>query len=265
MHIESWLKENFRKGERVLITGSTSGIGYCYAETFASLGCDLICISNEEAPLQKIKNQFETKYKINIINIVADLRDPEGTIKSISHIKDEKVRVLVNNAGVGIKGRFESNNLNSYIDLIKINTIAPVIFLHQYLPSMQKDNLGLIFNVASINALVPIPNNQVYTATKAFLSSLASAVARENKESKIKFQLVLPGTTNTPFHDRQGVQPKNLVMMPEDVVKASLTNIEKQICIPNKWDKVLPFVARIMPLNSLMDIAAYLLKKRLGL
>lgn len=264
MQIQSWITRNVTPTDYVLITGSTSGIGREYAKAFAKMGCNLICVSNEPEALKTQKTEFESQGKIKVINFEVDLTDTAATKHIAQEVAKYSIRVLINNAGFGLKGRFEKNPIESYIDIIAVNVTAPVIFTHAILPKMQNENVGFIIHVASINALVPIPNNQVYTATKAFSYSYASAVSRENKNSNIKFQLVLPGTTKTPFHDRQGAQPTHMTMLPEDVVKASIRDFSKSICIPNRADNVLSYLIPFLPKKFAMDLAAYLLKKRLG-
>lgn len=264
MNIQRWFKSCLDKQDMVLVTGSTSGIGLEYAKAFAALGRNLVCISNESDALKKQKAQFEQEFGIKVLSFDVDLRDVKATQRVAEEAAKLPIGLLVNNAGFGLKGVFEKNAVESYIDIISVNVTAPVIFTRAILPNMQKARRGGIIHVASINALVPIPGNQVYTATKAFIYSYASAVARENKGTPLCFQLVLPGTTKTPFHERQGAVPTHMTMMPEDVVKASLKNMRHGICIPNRADSVLAYIVPMLPLNWAMDMAAYLLKKRLG-
>ncbi len=264
MHVNEWVQKNVSSDDYVVITGSTSGIGYCYLTSFAATGCNIICVSNEKEKLEEQKKDFEAKTSSKIINFHADLRDGKETKRLANELARFSVKVLVNNAGFGLKGRFENQNVDDFLDIIAVNVSAPVILTRAILPQMQQRNSGLVIHLASINALIPIPNNQIYTATKAFIYSYALAVARENKKSNIQFQLVLPGTTRTPFHDRQGANPQKLVMMPEDVVKASLDNVMAGVCIPNKADRALSKVIPFVPKNTAMDLAAYMLKKRLG-
>ena len=112
---------------------------------------------------------------------------------------------------------------------------------------------------------IAIPGNQVYTATKAFMMSFSLAVEGENDESKITFQLVLPGTTITPFHEKQGVKPAAGTMYPDKVAKGSLRNLNKSIYIPNRYDRIIPFLSSIFPKKQAVKIAKHQIKRRLGL
>lgn len=262
--IKQWLKLNFKADDYICVTGSTSGIGYEYAKRFAELGCNLICVSNESNKLDEIAAALSTKFNIKIKNLSVDLAKPQETLRVVKELEALPIVGLVNNAGFGLKGSFEKHSSEEYVDNISVNAIAPVIFLRTILPKMQIANRGLIIHTASINALVPIPRSSVYSATKSFCLSYASAVARENKNSGIFFQIVLPGTTKTPFHERQGATPQALFMQPEDVVARSLQNIGKSICLPNRIDRVVTKIIPFLPKKLCMDIASYMLKKRLG-
>jgi short-subunit dehydrogenase len=261
---KEWAEANLNDDDFIVITGSTTGIGLEYLKYFAQTGKNIIAISNDRDDLEKVKEDICRTSTSKITNLCVDLRSEQATIELGKKLAKFPVKVLINNAGIGTKGRFEENSIEKYMEIIKINATAPVIISHAVLPHMQECNAGLVIHVASINALLPIPLNQVYTATKAFCFSFASAVSRENKNSKINFQLVLPGTTDTPFHKRQGVVPQKMVMQPKDVAGFSMQNIERQVCIPNGADRILAKLIHVLPLNYAMDFASYLLKKRLG-
>ncbi len=265
MNIDAWLHSHFKSGDFALITGTTTGIGHSYAKELAKRKCNLICIANEGQELATQAKDFEREYDIKVISHNVDFRDSHATMAIAKEVASLPIKILINNAGFGLKGRFEANDVQDYVDIISVNATAPVILLRAILPEMQKRAKGLVIHVSSINSLLPIPKNQVYTATKAFCSSYASAVARENKDSGIDFQLVLPGTTRTPFHDRQGAKPQKMTMMPEDVVNLSLQNVSKAICIPNRGDRILAKVVPFLPHNFRMDLASYILSKRLGI
>lgn len=264
MNYKEWVASNVSSDEWVVITGSTSGIGFEYLKRFSETGCNIICVSNEADKLELQKQEFEKNTKSRIKTFHVDLRSAEATKKLGAELDTFAVKALINNAGFGLKGRFENQNVDDFIDIVAVNVTAPLVLARALLPQMQKRNNGLVIHIASINAIVPIPNNQVYTATKAFIASYALATSRENKDSNILFQLVMPGTTRTPFHDRQGANPAKLVMLPEDVVRVSLENVEKEICIPNRADRVLSKLVPFLPKTVAMDMAAYMLKKRLG-
>ncbi|MEZ4749469.1 MAG: SDR family NAD(P)-dependent oxidoreductase [Bdellovibrionota bacterium] len=264
MNFSSWAKANFESSDWALVTGTTRGIGKEYAEALARLGCNLICISNEGEALAVQQKELESTHSIRVRTLCLDLSDIEATKAAANALAAEPIKVLINNAGFGLKGPLQSHPVEDYINVINVNAVAPVIFTRALLPKMQAQSKGFVVHVASINAVVPIPNNQIYTATKAFCFSYAAAVARENKNSGIRFQLVLPSTTKTPFHDRQGAHPGKSAMLPKAVVEASLRDVSQFFCIPHKGDRFLASIFPFLPRVFAIDLAGYILKKRLG-
>jgi len=79
----------------------------------------------------------------------------------------------------------------------------------------------------------------------------------------IVFQIVLPGTTDTPFHKRQGAVPQAMFMAPDVVVKKSLQRIDRLLCVSNRFDRVLFPLVSVLPLWARTALGTYLLKRRL--
>lgn len=151
------------------------------------------------------------------------------------------VTVLVNNAGFGLKGRFADIPTARYIDIVNVNALAQTLLSHAFLPAMEQRGACLHISVATINVISPIPFNAVYTASKFYVYAYALAIAQEYAGKGIHFQVLLPGTTDTPFHEKQGSKPSAMTMTPRAVVEKSLSNVKSEICIPNRSDLVLSY------------------------
>ena len=90
------------KGKIVLITGATSGIGKASAFKFAELGCDLILAARREERLEKISEELKTKFGIDVLTKVLDVRSFED-VKNMTDGLDgkwRKIYLLLNNAGL---------------------------------------------------------------------------------------------------------------------------------------------------------------------
>jgi hypothetical protein len=266
MKMNEWLRQNYDfKNEWILLTGASTGIGYEYLRLLSEMGCQILAVSNELEKMMVHKKEFESKFKNRIEPIHCDLSRYEEVMSLISRLSTYQVAVLINNAGFGLKGPFEKHSFEQYRDIVAVNSLAPVLLTRAILPTMQKLDRGVVIHVASINAYVPIPNNQVYTATKAFSMNYAIAVATENRQTKIRFQVVLPGTTLTPFHEKQGANPAMGTMLPDKVAEGSLNNLQEPIYIANRYDRIVPLLVRIFPVPLASRIAGYIAKKRLGI
>ena len=234
-------------------------------KALAQEGCNFVPISNEKDILLKQAEEFSEKYNIKIEAHYCDLAQFDQVKELSEQLKSQNICGLINNAGFGLKGHLTTHPVELYRDIIAVNSTAPVVMQHAILPILQEKNRGLVINIASINAYVAIPGNQVYTATKSFAMSFSLAVEGENDKSGIVFQLVLPGTTITPFHDKQGVKPAAGTMYPDKVVKGSLRNLNKSIYIPNRYDRIIPFITSIFSKKQALRIARHQINRRLGL
>lgn len=265
MNIEKWLKTDFdKKNDWVLVTGASSGIGLEYMKAFAKLGCNVLSVCNQRERNVELSRSTADECGVRIEPIYANLSSQDEVDLLIGKLGAFSVKILVSNAGFGIKGNFEKVESAKYKDIIGLHVAAPTFLTQSVLNNMRKTDKGLIIIVSSINVASPIPGNTVYTATKFYQYSFAMALAHENSRSKIKFQTLLPGTTDTPFHQRQGAVPKSLVMRADEVVRRSLANIDQKVCIPNNVDKLTFPVLSRLPIWSRMSTAKYLIRRRLS-
>lgn len=266
MNYKDWINSNFdKKNDLVLITGASSGIGYEYLRLLAAEGCRCIIVSNEKERLASVANEISHEFSVEISGVYCDLQAYEDVVALCEKVRLLNIKILINNAGFGLKGNFIDFNGNSYREILNVNALAPTLLSHAVLPNMLKANAGIHLNVATINVVSPIPFNTVYTATKSYVYFYSLALAHENKKSKIVFQVMLPGTTNTPFHEKQGSKPSAMTMQPNMVARRSLDNLHKRIYIPNKGDRLFFVISAIIPMGIKMSISAWVAKKRLGL
>jgi short-subunit dehydrogenase len=172
--------------------------------------------------------RLRVEFGVRAEGLVADLARREDVDKTLSWIDGRRVEVLINNAGVGQKGPFVDSDAEQFATLLSVNALAPVLLTRALLPAMTSRRRGAVIHVASINALAPMPHSAVYSASKTFLLNYATAVWHENRERGVVFQTLLPGTTATAFHDKQGTELPAWAMAPTDVAEASLTALGRR-------------------------------------
>lgn len=266
MNYRRWICESFdRSGDVALVTGGTSGIGREYLNLLAAEGCNCIVVSNEVDRLATIASEMYYLYKVSVYPMFCDFANYDEIIGLSDKLVEYEVRILVNCAGYGLKGDFLSKTESEYKDIVSVNSLAPALIARMILPKMRKKNSGLVISVATINVVSPIPGNAMYTATKFFAWAYSLAMVQENSDANIMFQTMLPGTTDTPFHEKQGAMPKKMMMSPKDVAYRSLSNLDSLIYIPNTFDKMAYLLSHILPIRLKMKIAAKVMKIRLGL
>lgn len=188
-----------------VITGASSGIGLELAKIFAQENFDLLIAAQNDA----IHSAADTlrQYGVDVQAVQEDLATKEGVDRLYAAIKAGRklVDVLVLNAGVGIGGAFIETDLEKEQNIIDLN-ITSVMRLTKYvLKDMHIRNQGRILFTASVVSEMPGPFQAVYAASKAFVLSFAIALRNELKDTDITVTALQPGTTDTNFFHRAGL------------------------------------------------------------
>lgn len=190
-----------QKNKTAFITGASSGIGKEFARIHAEIGGDLVIVARRESNLLELKNELESKYKVNVITIAKDLTKPETPVEIFNELKEKGIIInyLINNAGFGGRGKFHEREWEKDLAMINLNIIALTHLTRLFLPEMVKRNEGKILNVSSTASLMAGPLQAVYFATKAFVTSFSNALSEELHDKNITVSALLPGATATEF------------------------------------------------------------------
>lgn len=153
----------------------------------------------------------------------------------------------MNNAGVGLKGNFLTNELGHELSMLNLNCRAPVVLTHHFGNSMRERGRGGIIFLTSIVAMAGIPVWSHYAATKAHNLLLAEGLAEELHRSGLDVLAVSPGFTRTEFMELTSFG-RVLSLEPEKVVRAALTSLgKKRIVTPGLVNKMISFSTRRQP------------------
>lgn len=237
-----------------LITGASSGIGEAYARQLAAQGYDLCITGRRRDKLDAIAADLQTRHKIAVHVIAADLSAADGIARHEEWIRSNAPRLLINNAGFGARGLFATRDISRYLEMINVHVIAAVRLTSAALPAMLESKQGGIINVSSITAYLPLAGNTVYSGTKSFLVSFTQALSYELKNSGIKTQVLIPGFTYSDFHKRPDYArvntytsvPKFFWMDADEVVRISLRDFDRGrlVCVPGLLNKMIVLAGR---------------------
>jgi short-subunit dehydrogenase len=252
------------RGGRTLITGASTGIGRALAEVFAGHGHDLILVARSKEKLQACAIELEQIHKVKVAWFTEDLADPGGPARLHRTVSAEGLQVenLVNNAGVGLYGKFVSTDLDAELKMIQLNVTSVVELTKRFLPAMVQNERGRILNVASTAAFVPGPWMSIYYATKAFVLSFSEAIGYELGPKGVTVTTLCPGPTVSEFKVRAGSERSRLfeafVMDAPTVARAGYDGMMKgkTVVIPGLRNKLIPVAARLIP-RPLMASLSY--------
>jgi uncharacterized protein len=216
-----------------LITGASSGIGEAFARALPK-STTLLLTGRDRARLAHLATELATADR-PVRSVAADLATPEGRRAVIGFAADQRVDLLINNAGLGYLGAVADNPPERETEMAQLNMMAPVEMTRALLPGILKHaeaerRGGLIF-VASAAAFIPIPLFATYAASKAFLLHYAEALAAELSETPVDVLALCPGATRTRFFERANVARANLPPMhePDRVAREGLQAIGHRV------------------------------------
>jgi len=210
-----------------LITGATTGIGYELAKLFAQDNYNLVIVARSQDDLESKAQEFKQDYGVEVITIAKDLFKREEAFALCEEVSSRGVQVdvLVNDAGQGIYGLFQDNDIERELDIIELNISSTGIITKHFVKEMIARNSGKILNLASIASETPGPYQVVYHGTKAFVLSFSEGLRSELKDTDITVTALQPGATNTDFFNKadmnasKAVQDKDSLSDPADVAK----------------------------------------------
>lgn len=226
----------------ILITGASAGFGAEYARQTARCAKRLILVARRKDRLEALKEELEGSHPSLVVDCLqADLNQAEDTAQLLGQLQDQEIDVLINNAGLGDHGPFESSDWTKIESMLAVNISALTRLTHAILPGMLRRNHGGILNVSSVAALVPVPGMSVYAATKAYVSSLTEGIRAEVSGSRVHVCAVCPGPVDTEFTTvarrpgEEGHQTPDAIKVPASRVVA-----ESLAALDNNRARVIP-------------------------
>jgi uncharacterized protein len=241
------------KGASVLITGASSGIGAATAVAFARKGARLAICARRFDRLQAVADRCRAVGSPEVVVRVADVSRPveaRSFVTAALNIFDS-IDVLINNAGIGWRGRFQEISEVELVEMLNTNVLGAMITTQAALPAMIAANSGVIVNVASVVGFRAMPYSAAYSASKYALVGLSHALRGELSGTGVKVCVVYPGTTDTEFF--KGRRPDGLVLHPAGWVANAIVRTARW---PRRDVIILPYRAAQMAepfLGGLLD------------
>ncbi|MFW6309834.1 MAG: SDR family NAD(P)-dependent oxidoreductase [Prolixibacteraceae bacterium] len=186
------------KNKTALITGSGSGIGLALAEGLAGAGAKIILNGRTESKLIKAKNFLEQK-RYEVSYSVFDVTDAETVKKSVQEIEELQtpIDILINNAGINIRGPFENFEEKKWKKVLDININGAMIVSQAVAPFMIKRKQGKIINICSMQSELGRETIVPYAVSKGGIKMLTKALCVEWAKYNIQVNGIGPGYFET--------------------------------------------------------------------
>jgi short-subunit dehydrogenase len=256
-----------------VITGASSGLGAIFARKLAAKH-DLLLIARRKERLDELAREVTAQHGCSANVLAADLSDEKDLASVADRIAtEEKLALLVNNAGFGTRGLFWELDVEVQEQMHRLQIKATVRLSHAALRNMMKKNAGAIVNVASVAGFARRSGAVSYGSTKAWMIAFTESLYLELRsvQSAVKVQALCPGFTYTEFHDTAQIERKNMAppwlwLRAEYVVDQSLKGLGKGklFVIPAwRYKAIVTLVTKLpTPLRLAFEAAGS--KKRFG-
>jgi len=217
--------------QTALITGASAGLGEEFARQLARRGGTLVLVARRMERLEALRQEFAAQYPDLVVYCEqADLSVTEEVSRLCDRLDDKglKITLLVNNAGLGDHGRFESARWERIRAMIEVNISAPTQLAHHVIRTMRGQGGGAILNVVSIMGVLPLPDMSVYAASKAYAMSLSEAIRAELWGSGITVTALCPGPVDTEFGKLAGREGEEDRLVAPDFAKISKERVVRE-------------------------------------
>jgi NAD(P)-dependent dehydrogenase (short-subunit alcohol dehydrogenase family) len=194
-----------------IVTGSSSGIGYATSLLLARNRLHTYATMRnieKSADIQEIAN----KERLPLQVIQLDVNDDASIRNSIEKVgsENERIDVLVNNAGYGLVGAFEDLSVEEIKSQFETNFFGVIRLTQQVLPVMRKQKSGTIVNVSSGAGRIGFPGMSAYISSKFALEGLSESMSYELEPFGIKVVIIEPGVIRTNFKKNSVMSKKSL-------------------------------------------------------
>lgn len=186
------------EGQRVVVTGATSGIGREITRELAQHGASVVAVGREEKELADL-----ARFGGRIEPFRADIVGAEGQRSLVEHAG--RIHALVNDAGVGWVGLFADMAVGEIERIVSVNVLAVMTLTRRLLPVLS-DN-GHIVNIGSVLGVASSPPLSVYSATKFAVHGFSESL-RVELAGRAHVTEIQPGPVDTRFFDRATHRPR---------------------------------------------------------
>jgi 3-oxoacyl-[acyl-carrier protein] reductase len=184
----------------VLVTGGSRGIGLGVARRLSAAGHSVIALARKPGDELTGAISAAEAAKAGPLRFVPfDLGDLEAIPGMIRALRKDfgPIHGLVNNAGISFDGALAMMPTSQIEQLVRINTVSPMVLTKHVIRSMMADGGGRIVNISSVTAFTGFSGLSVYSATKASLQGFTRSLARETGRMGITVNCVAPGFVET--------------------------------------------------------------------
>ena len=246
-----------------VVTGAGSGIGRSFAVELARRGGTVVCADIRLETAQETVDLIHSLTSSNAYAVQCDVglkEDVKALAEQAEQLLGHPVTLLINNAGVGLGGKFDEVSLEDWQWCMHVNLWGVIHDCHYFVPQFKQQGFGAIINVASAAGFTAAPEMTAYNVTKASVLALSETLSAELRSANIRVNVLCPTLVPTNIM-KNGRLPKSysgladqLLMNhafidSDQVAKKTLNQLDanKLYTIPQPDAKLFWWMKRISP------------------
>jgi NAD(P)-dependent dehydrogenase (short-subunit alcohol dehydrogenase family) len=216
------------KGKTALVTGASGGIGRAVAIALAKEGADIVLASRNVPKLKEVKKEIEAlRRKAKAIQCDVSKDASVSAMKEKALKAFNNIDIIINNAGIGIRGSLEDVSLDDWRYIINTNLMGYIRVVHAFLPHLLERGSGYIVNVSSIQAMAYGAEmlNTPYITSKAGVIGFTDGLSATLRPKGIKVSCHIPGgvITDIAAHSRYvGSEERKKELREKDAIGTKL-------------------------------------------
>jgi short-subunit dehydrogenase len=244
-------------GGTVLVTGASSGIGMAIARLVAPRAKALVLVARRVERLEELKRSLVAAHPALRVEVIpCDLAARDELPKLVTEVsaRELAVDVLVNNAGVGMMGVYDTADAAKTAFMIDLNVTSLSLLTLAFLPGMIERDRGGVVNISSGFGLAVMPTFAAYCATKHFVTGFTEGLVADLAGTRVVATQVCPGPVATEFEQTMGnftgaKVPAFVEISAEHCARAAVGAFERgrALVVPGITMKIVMFINALSP------------------
>ena len=255
-----------------VVTGASEGLGFALAKRIARESRTIVLLARSIDTLEAAAGDLAAAYPRSLIIAEALDVSGRGAPAELDNLLEKHglyLDVLVNNAAIGLGGKFTEIDQDRLDELVATNVAALTRLMRHYLPQMRARARGGIMNLASLASFVPGPWQAPYFASKAYVLSLTAAIGRECSGEGVRICVLAPGPFETQIHRKMRTTNTYYRLLLPSTSADRMARLAwrsyrlgRRVVVPGLVNGLFAWSARAMPFELLLPLVGWLMRPR---